>query len=291
MISRFLKRLLLHEKIIIGYCFLMILIILFIGSPLNQYFDELKFYAMMIIFMIVIALTLNDSKGGLRRFLRLFVPAVMFLFFYTETGGLMFLLYDSFYDWQLTIFEKIIIGTNLTLFIDKYLLNVVTNEILSFCYFSYYFMIPVFMVYLYIKKDYELLKNFLAAVCLTFFISYILFFLYPIEGPRWYFANIYQNDIEGPIFRQLVNLVIHKGAVRGGCMPSSHFGVALVILIYARKFYPKIAKWLLPIVIGLGLGTVWGRFHYISDVIVGGFIGLVSVYIIWKYYKPVSINR
>jgi membrane-associated phospholipid phosphatase len=272
----------------------MVSIILIIGSPLDEYLDEVRFYIIMAVITIAVVIFLDDSKGGLVRFLRLFAPGVMFLFFYRETGGLMFLLFNSFYDWQLTIFEKIVFGTNLTIFIDQYLLNIIINEILSFCYFSYYFMIPFFMGYLYLKKDYELLKNFLSAVCLTFFISYMLFFLYPIEGPRWFFASLYQNDIEGPIFRQLVNIVIHNGAVRGGCMPSSHFGVALVILIYANKYYPQIAKWLLPIVIGLGLGTVWGRFHYISDVFVGGFIGIVSVYIIWKYYKPTeykSITR
>jgi membrane-associated phospholipid phosphatase len=294
MANSILNKIMLHEKIIVGYCLLMISIILFIGSPLNVFFDEIRFYIIMAVITIAVALSLDESKGGIIRFLRLFAPGVMFLFFYRETGGLMFLLFDSFYDWQLTIFEKMVIGTNLTLFIDQHLLNVITNEILSFCYFSYYFMIPFFMIYLFYKKDYELLKNFLSAVCLTFFISYMLFFLYPIEGPRWFFAGLYQNNIEGPIFRQLVNLVIHNAAVRGGCMPSSHFGVALVILIYSRKYYPKIGKWLLPIVIGLGMGTVWGRFHYISDVFVGGFIGLVSVYIIWKYYKLAehkSINR
>ncbi len=69
-------------------------------------------------------------------------------------------------------------------------------------------------------------------------------------------------------------------------MPSTHFGVALVVLIYTFKYYRNIAWLLLPIVIGLAVGTVWGRFHYVSDVVVGGLIGVLTLLIVWKFYDP-----
>ena len=67
-------------------------------------------------------------------------------------------------------------------------------------------------------------------------------------------------------------------------MPSSHFGVALVIMLYCFRFYPKAGWLLLPINVGLAIGTVWGRFHYVSDVVAGGLIGLAFVLVVWKYY-------
>jgi len=150
-------------------------------------------------------------------------------------------------------------------------------------------MVPVFFIVLYIKKDFEIIKNAMGAVCLTYFLSYLLFFLYPVEGPRWFFAGQYVNAIEGPIFRRLVEVVIDNGAVRGGCMPSSHFGVALVITLYCFKYYSRRA-WLIGLLtIGVAFGTVWGRFHYVSDVIVGGSIGLVVTLVIWRLDK--SKNR
>ena len=75
----------------------------------------------------------------------------------------MFMLFDSFYDWQLTAFERSLFGVNPTLYIDENLLNVWLNEIISFCYFSYYFMIPVFMITLFVKKDYKILSSFLTS--------------------------------------------------------------------------------------------------------------------------------
>ncbi|MFQ5454344.1 MAG: phosphatase PAP2 family protein, partial [Candidatus Zixiibacteriota bacterium] len=261
-----------------------VVLILILGQPVQEYLDEIIFYASMAAISTLIVYFINEHKNRFYAFIRLLYPGFMFTFFYRETGGLMFLLYDDFFDWQLTTFEKIILGINPTIYIDNYLLNVWLNEFFSFCYFAYYFMIIIFLLIIFFKKDFAVIKSFLSATCITFFVSYLLFFLYPIEGPRWYFAGEYNNLIDGPVFRQLAEFVIANGAVRGGCMPSSHFGVALVIIMYCYKYYRKAYWILLPMVIGLAVGTVWGRYHYISDVLIGGLIGLVAVLIIWKYY-------
>ncbi|UCD64115.1 MAG: phosphatase PAP2 family protein [Candidatus Zixiibacteriota bacterium] len=273
----------LYDRLVIGYCLLMLALLLAIGRPIGEYIDEIVFYASAAAAAALIIRYVNEEKNIVSRFLRLFYPALLFTFFYRETGGMMFLVFDGFYDWQLTAFEKTVFGAYPTILIDRHLLNVWINELLSLCYFSYYFMIPVFLLVFFIRKEYGLIKSFMAATCLTFFVSYLLFFLYPIEGPRWHFAGQYVNGIEGPVFRRLAEFVISNAAVRGGCMPSSHFGVALVILMYTFRYRSGSGWWLLPAVVGLGLGTVWGRYHYVSDVVAGGLIGLASVLIVWKY--------
>ncbi len=278
------KPIYLFDRFIIGYCFLMVVVIAVIGRSWSQYWDELSFYTGMAILTYVITQYINEKKNNIYRILRLLYPVLFFTFFYRATGSLMFLLFDSFLDVQIISFEKMIFGINPTLFIDQNLLTPWLTEPISFCYFSYYFMIPVFFIILYIKKDYEIIKNSMSAICLTFFLSYLLFFLYPIEGPRWYFAGQYVNNIEGPLFRRLVEMVINTGAVRGGCMPSSHFGIALVITMYSFKYYRNKAWIITVLTFGLAIGTVWGRFHYVSDVIVGGLIGLIVTLRIWKYY-------
>jgi membrane-associated phospholipid phosphatase len=272
------------DFLVIGYSLLMLLLLLVFGRPLSAYYDELVFYFSVAILTLLIIRYVDENASRLAMLVRIGYPALLFTFFYRTTGGTMFLIRDRFYDWQLTAFEKAVFGVNPTLFIDRNLLNVWLNEFFSLGYFSYYFMILVFLVVLFIKKHYETIKSFLTASCLTFFLSYLLFFLYPIEGPRWFFAGDYVNPIEGPVFRKLVELVIDNAAVRGGGMPSSHFGVALVILLYCFRYYRKAVWLLLPLNIGLAVGTFWGRFHYVSDVIVGGVLGAVVTLLVWKYY-------
>jgi len=275
-------RLYLFDRLILGYCALMVVVLLVFGRPLSVYLDELGFYVSMFVLVLIVARYLNEDAGRLHHFLRYFYPVLLLTAFYRMTGGMMFLFFDHFFDPQLTAFEHAILGVNPTIFIDRHWLNVPVTEILSACYFFYYPMIPVFTILVYIYGDYEVVKSSLAAMCITFFVSYLLFALYPVEGPRWHFASDYLHEVQGPFFRQAVNLVIKNGAVRGGCMPSSHFGVALVMLLYVGRYYRRWLWLMLPIVIGLAGGTVWGRFHYVSDVVVGGLIGLAATLLIWK---------
>lgn len=282
--SNSLKKLYPFDWLVIGYSLLMIVLILILGRPFSQYFDEIIFYSSMIIIALLISNFIDENKNRAMALIRILYPAILFTFFYNATGGTMFLIFKKFLDYQLVAFEYSILGFTPTLYIDQNLLAVIPNEIFSFCYFCYYFMIPVYLIGLFIKKDDHILKESITAICLTFFFSYLLFFLYPIEGPRYHFVDLFQNKIEGPIFRQMVEYIILNGAVRGGCMPSTHFAVALVINMFCFKYY-RIFGWiLLPINIGMAIGTFWGRFHYVSDVIIGGIIAVVGTVLVWKYY-------
>ena len=241
-----------HDVIILGYCLLMVVFILIAGRPLSSYYDEIIFYSGMAGLTALIIRYLKFDGGFWSRFFRLLYPLLLFTFFYRMNQGTIFILFDNYFDWQLTTFEKMIIGVNPTIYIDRHLLNVWLNEIFMFFYFSYYFLLPLFMLPVFLRKDYKILLQTMSATLITFYLSYILFFLYPVEGPRYHFAGEYINDVEGPVFRQLVNYVIDSGAIHGGCMPSSHVGVAVVIMMCAFKYYGKIG-WLIFVIVALGL--------------------------------------
>ncbi|MEA2031012.1 MAG: phosphatase PAP2 family protein [candidate division Zixibacteria bacterium] len=286
MSTHFLHRSYLFDRLIAGYSLFMVLLILLIGRPLVEYWDEILFYVSMMVIVAIIIRYLDENRSGLFRFIRLLYPILLFTFFYRTTGGVMSLIFNQYFDWQLCTFEKTLFGINPTLFIDTNFLTPWLTEPFSLCYFCYYLMIPVFFFIIYFRRDYLVVKSAMSAVSLMFFLSYLLFFLYPIEGPRWYFANFYQNSVEGSLFRPLVEMIIDKGAVHGGCMPSSHFGVAFVLLMYTFRYYRGWVAWAtIALVVGIGIGAVWGRFHYVSDIIVGGILGLIATLIIWKYAR------
>jgi membrane-associated phospholipid phosphatase len=74
-------------------------------------------------------------------------------------------------------------------------------------------------------------------------------------------------------------------------MPSSHVAVAIVVLAYTFKESRRFGWALLPIVVGLAIGTVWGRFHYLSDVIVGTAVGIGSVVLVNRCYSDWIAGR
>ncbi|MCX6834007.1 MAG: phosphatase PAP2 family protein [candidate division Zixibacteria bacterium] len=278
------------DWMVVGYSLLMVIIIAILGRPLSGYADEMIFYAAMAILALLIVRYVNETRSRWHAFLRLLYPALMITFFYRATGGQIFLLFDHFFDYQVVAWEQSLLGTEPTLFVDKHLLNTWCTEILSFCYFCYYLMFPGLLIALFRRREHRIIREFLAAACLTFFVSYLLFWLYPVEGPRWHLADQYLNEIKGPVFRQLVEFVINNAAVRGGAIPSSHTGVALIVMLFCFRYYRRVGWMLLPVVIGLAAGTVWGRFHYLSDVIVGAAIGAGAVWFIW-HHSPLQIER
>ncbi len=276
------------DRIVLAYCLLMFLVIAMLGRPLNEYIGELLFYMGMALLTVLIVRFVDETANRTKAFFRILYPAIMFIFFYRMTGGQIFLLFDHFFDGQVVAWERTLLGEEVTLLIDRHLLYQGLTEILSFCYFCYYLMLPGFLIPAFVRRDYKIIRDYLAAASLTFFVSYLLFWLYPVEGPRWYLAGEYVNPIEGPLFRKLVDFVIEHAAIRGGAMPSSHTGVALVTLMFCFRYYRRAAWWLLPIAAGLALGTFWGRFHYMSDMVIGALLGAISVWIVWKFLERPS---
>jgi membrane-associated phospholipid phosphatase len=267
-------------------------VLILLGRPLFAYTGQIVFYLAMAILAGSIIRYTDPNDSTLQRAFRVLYPAVMATFFYRMTGGQMFLLFDQFFDWQVVAFEKGLLGVNPTLWIDRRLPNLGLTELLSACYFSYYLLLPGFMIPVFVRGDLGVLREYFAAASITFFVSYSLFWLYPVEGPRWHFSGVYSHSVDGIFFRPIVELVINNAAVHGGAMPSSHTGVALVTLIFCFKYYRRWGWILLPIVAGLAAGTVWGRFHYLSDVIAGAAIGIFAVWLVWKYMKePDETNR
>lgn len=277
-------RYLLFDRLIFGYLAYIAVLCLAFGRPWSVFVDDLLVNALLAGVIVAIVRLNQKYDNIILRFIRYTYPALFFLYFYRQTGGLMHLFFPEFLDYQLTAFEKSILGVNLTLWMDQNLVHVWLTEIITFCYVSYYPMIPAFLIFLFVKKRYELISSSLAAICITFFISYSLFFIYPIEGPRYFFVDLYTSDLPGLVFRPLVEYIMTNSAVHGGCMPSSHVAVAVVMLIFCLKYYRRIGILMTPVVIGLAVGTFYGRFHYISDMVVGAAIGTVVTALTFKYY-------
>ena len=280
------------DVLIIGYSLLMAAACALLGRPVNEYFDEIIWYLSLAAVTALIVRFTSADRPGWQRFIRLLYPVLMVGVFYRLTGGTMHLLFDGFLDQQLIAFERAVFGGSPTLLLDRSPLNVWITEILSACYFSYYLFLPGFFLPVFFLQRDDIIERAMLGVLLTYFLSYLLFWLYPVEGPRWVFAEQYTQRVTGPVFRPMVEWVIANGAVRGGAMPSSHTGVALIVTLYTWRYFGRAAWPLVPVVIGLALGTVWGRYHYISDVVVGSALALIAFWFEkWYYQRHDAGNR
>ncbi len=135
------------------------------------------------------------------------------------------------------------------------------------------------------------------ASAVAFYISYLGFIFLPVEGPRYALAALHQIEIKGFVFAPLAQWIVKVGGLRGGCMPSSHVAVACVVFVFCYKYSRRLFYFLGPLILSLFVGTVWGRFHYLSDVVAGILVGVVSLYLaakiegVWRRGKKIALEE
>lgn len=149
------------------------------------------------------------------------------------------------------------------------------SELLHASYLSYYLIIygPPLLLYLTGRRgDFRRLTF---AVMLTFFVHYVFFVYFPVQGPRYLFAAPGGVISEGPMYR-LAHRVLEAGSSRGAAFPSSHVGVSIAQAVMVARFLPALAPLVGALAVLLALGAVYGGFHYAADASAGFLLGLAA---------------
>ena len=99
--------------------------------------------------------------------------------------------------------------------------------------------------------------------------------LFPTRSP---FHNVgidtgTANSSSGP-FHFFVRLVQRNAGVHGNAFPSAHVMLAVVVLVFAWRYLPRAAPWILVCMLLMCAGAVYDGYHYALDVIAGAAIGL-----------------
>jgi membrane-associated phospholipid phosphatase len=182
----------------------------------------------------------------------------------------------SYFDPIIIHIEATIFGGQPSHFLAQRASILALSEVLHACYMSYYLVIygPPFVMYMKNKRsDFELM---VFTLVLSFFMHYVFFIYFPVQGPRYLFAAPGGVLARGPIY-QFTHRALEIGSSRGAAFPSSHVGVAVAQCVLVKRMLPKYAPvvWLLSL--GLAVGAVYGGFHYATDAFAGLILGLISV--------------
>lgn len=154
--------------------------------------------------------------------------------------------------------------------------NLALSEMLHAAYLSYYIIIYVPAIILYARRRRAAFQQVVFAIMLTFFIHYLTFIAFPVQGPRYLFPAP-DGAIAGGAFYRLAHRVLEAGSSRGAAFPSSHVGVAVAQALLARRYLPLLALPIGLLAVGLAFGAVYGGFHYAVDAAVGAVVGVVAV--------------
>jgi membrane-associated phospholipid phosphatase len=218
-------------------------------------------------------------------FLRHFYPVILFLWFFSETGGLNRMFFTRYLDATVIRWEQHLFGFQPSARFMEWLPYVAISELFYAAYFSYYIMIIGVGVALFRRERSEFF-HYLSVLSFVFYICYLLYILLPVVGPpmiyfqptgqelppdlQTAFPNpVYPDAVRsGPLF-QLMALLYRIFDSPGAAMPSSHVAVALCTVFFSFNYRLRLRHLHLAAAILLCCSTVYCRYHYVMDVLAG----------------------
>lgn len=278
---------------IIFYCGLTFLIILFYNNLQNGYVYILAH----IIFIAGIFFVAHFSQKPYTFMWHFhnWYPWIGVWATYKWMENFIFLIFPvgTFFDLVLIHFEAVIFGFQPAIWLAETFSAPLIIEYMHFAYWSYYLYIPIGGLMLYNREQMSYFHKFIVTLLIGFFISFSIFVLFPVAGPRFGFVEAGLLSFEethwqgeGYFFTHFVSFLIHNGALQGGAMPSSHCSTAIIFLVTVCRFSPKkLFPIALIIVTSMWISTIYGRYHYVVDVIAGIGIGIFALLVTPQLYR------
>jgi membrane-associated phospholipid phosphatase len=231
-------------------------------------------------------------QNRLLDFLRHFYPILLYTGFYRETSVLNQMTITGFLDPCLARWEERIFGTQPSLLFVQSLPFRFIGELLYASYFSYYLMIGGVGLVL-LARDRRQFFHYVSVVSFVFYVCYLIYIFAPVLGPQalerpmdgYELPARFRPEgslgipaiIQEGIFFQLMGWIYAIFESPGTAFPSSHVAVSLTTVYFSFRYVRPIRYYHLVLALLLCLSTVYGRYHYVVDVVAGAVAALVLV--------------
>ena len=233
----------------------------------------------MIAVIVFLFARVTDRSPSVLRFLASFYPMFFFFGAYQQTERMNLIIFDQFLD---PLFRRIEYGlfcTKPAIVLAERFPEWWVSEYMHFAYFSYYLLFPIMGIILYLRKDRGPFEEYMFTLCSSFYVYYLIFIALPVIGGESMGLPAAAGD--GP-FTRIMRVLYHNFEVGGGAIPSSHAGVAALLIVYAFRHLQRPMAWVYAVLcVSVMIATVYCRYHYAIDAISGALTGFALVFF-WR---------
>jgi membrane-associated phospholipid phosphatase len=230
--------------------------------------------------MVFITVLAQGRERGPRvlRFLSHWYPLAFFGFFFEEIGQLSHAVFPDWFDASLVALDHALFRAHPTVWLEQFS-GYWMNEYMQLAYTTYLPLLPLFGAYLWRRGRREGFATYIVSMCVAYYLCYVIFLFFPIEGPHHTLAHLQRVELTGGPFTAVIGLIEKHGRVHGGAFPSTHVAGAVVVLISAYRFARRLGYALTPLVLSICVSTVYGRYHYAVDVLAGTVMGVIGCWL------------
>ncbi|MCZ6680284.1 MAG: phosphatase PAP2 family protein [Candidatus Poribacteria bacterium] len=201
-------------------------------------------------------------------------PIVAIPILYWESPPLTQMVFQGYFDEKIMAWEDRLFKGQPSVYLSERFPSKVISEFLHLGYLSYYGIGVALAEVLYLQGRREAFHEVVFAEALTFNLCLIWYLFMPVTGPRCRFEKIKGRLADG-FFHKLTHAIVSRGSAKGTAFPSSHVALAVIVVLCAARYDLATFAVLCPFGVGLVIGTVYGRFHYALDAVVGTALGII----------------
>jgi membrane-associated phospholipid phosphatase len=226
----------------------------------------------------IVLLSRKRDDGALWEFAHDWLPLLLFTACFEEVSYLSLALRGSWQNPQLIALESALFSVPRGEWLCWYSAPWLT-ELLEFGYFTFYPLYPVVAGVLWTRRRRRrfagAFRGLTDALSIGYLVCYATYLLFPTRSPSHNMGlDAGLPAQSGGPFHFLVRLIQNHGGVHGNAFPSAHIMLAFVVLVFAFRYFPRIAPWLLVCVLLMSVGAVYDGYHYAIDVLAGALLGI-----------------
>jgi hypothetical protein len=200
-------------------------------------------HAMLILALGIFLLTIPPRPTGWVLFIRWWYPALLIPPIFSELRSLVHPINPGDIDTQLIAVDLALFGVHPTVWLERVTVPWLTDY-MQLAYVTFYFLPFVLCTPLYRQGQFMAFRVSLGALLLAYYVSYLLYFVTPAMGPRFYLAEYQTLPLTGLWLTAPLQAILDGlEGIQRDAFPSGHTAIALVVLAMAaryqrHRFYP-----------------------------------------------------
>ena len=212
----------------------------------------------------------RSQKQLVKFLLRTASVQLLLLYLYKISLLLQQVFFTHWNDQAVLDLEQHLFGGQHTIWMQR-IMSPGLTEWLLFCYVFYVPIYPILSAIIYYKHGEKEMEDYLFYLGLAVVLSGIGFMFSRVAGPMHKIGLLYSVPLRGYVFTAIGEYIRSHVHMPGGAFPSIHCAAATIMWWMAYR-YSRVSFYVLaPVILSLYISTVYGRYHYLVDVI-GGII-------------------
>ena len=215
------------------------------------------------------------SESEILRFARHWYPLPLYVFLFEELGGLVHAIFPRWFDHAFVAFDYNLAKVHPSVWLAQFATPTL-NDYMQFAYMTYFLYLVLLPALLYARGERRRFWTVMASTAIAHYSVYVISILLPVESPYFSLAALNTQPLSGGYSTALITFIERLARVHGAAFPSAHVAGSLVALV-ASWHYRRWLFWItLPFFVSMCVATVYGRYHYVADVLAGLAVGAIG---------------